>query len=398
MMSRRIYFDNAATSFPKPECVHAAVDYYARRIGASAGRGAYREALESGELIDEARGHVAQLIGAVDSRSIIMTFNCTDGLALAIKGVVTEEGGHVITTRMDHNSVLRPLSALQEQLGLEITYISADGEGLIDPDDVRRAVRANTKLIAVVHGSNVCGSVQDIVAIGQIACEHDIAYLVDAAQSVGHLPIDVSQFHVDMLAFPGHKALLGPLGTGALYVRPGFEQRLRPLKEGGTGSKSELAVQPDFLPDRFESGSHNALGIAGLNAGVKYLLEQGIESVHRHERQLGSAFLEGTSKVRGLTVYGPTDLDQRVGVFSVRIDGYDPGELASALESQFGLLTRPGLHCAPFAHQTLGTFEGGGTTRFSTGPFITLDDIRYATDALAQIARTGPAKATRIRR
>jgi len=387
-MKPRIYFDNAATSFPKPKCVHQAMLDYATRIGASAGRGIYREAIAAGEVITETRGRIARLIGANQPDSIVMTFNCTDGLALAIKGVVTQPKSHVITTRMDHNSILRPLNALREQLGIEITYIAADSEGLIDPEDVRRAIKKNTALIAILHGSNVCGSIMDIAAVGEIAREYEVPYLVDAAQTIGHLPLDVRAINADMVAFPGHKGLLGPLGTGALYIRPGFEDRVRPLKEGGTGSKSELPQQPDFMPDRFEAGSHNTIGIAGLHAALQYLLDKDITEIRRQEKELISAFLEQTRDIEGLTVYGPQDPEKRVGVFSVLIEGYQPGELSAILEEQFGLLTRPGLHCAPFAHQTLGTFEVGGTTRFSFGPFINLDDIEYATSALAQIAKS----------
>ena len=391
---QRIYFDNAATSFPKPPSVAEAMAHYATSVGASAGRGAYREAIKSGEIIDCAREGIAKLLNAADRRHIIMTFNCTDGLALAIKGIVTKPGGHVITTRMDHNSVLRPLNALQEQIGTDITYVPADNEGIVDPADIRKAIKSNTVLIAIVHGSNVCGSVQDIAAVGRIAREAEVVYLVDAAQTVGHLPIDVQALGVDMLAFPGHKGLLGPLGTGALYIRPGFEGRLRPLKEGGTGSKSEIPQQPDFMPDRFESGSHNAIGIAGLNAGVQYVLERGVEDIRMHERVLCEAFLAGTADIEGLTVYGPRDVERRVGVFSVSIAGYSPGELAGVLEQQFGLLVRPGLHCAPFAHQTLGTFDQGGTARFSTGVFVTVADVKKAAEALGQIA-TAPCRAGR---
>ncbi|RKX21557.1 MAG: cysteine desulfurase [Candidatus Zixiibacteriota bacterium] len=386
MAKRRIYFDNAATSFPKPPGVHDAMMHYARHIGASAGRGAYHEAVEASEIIHQARRRLAQFLGASQPESIIMTFNCTDGLSLAIKGLITEPNSHIITTTMEHNSVLRPLSALQEQLGIEVTYLQADNEGFIDPEDIRQAIRKNTRLITVVHGSNVCGSVQDIASMGIIAREYDIPFLVDAAQTVGHLPIDVQEIPIDMLAFPGHKALLGPLGTGVLYIRPGFETRLRPLKEGGTGSTSEIPRQPDFLPDRFESGSHNLIGIAGLNAGVEFLLERGMDRIRSHEVELCQAFLSHTEKVDGLTVYGPCDVDKRVGVFSVSIGGYEPGELAAVLEQQFSLLTRSGLHCAPYAHETLGTFDQGGTVRFSMGPFLSQEDVAYATDALKQIA------------
>lgn len=388
-MPRRIYFDNAATSFPKPLGVLQVMTCYAQEIGASAGRGIYAEAMESGRIIQETRQNLCRLLNATSPDHMVMTFNCTDGLVLAIKGILTRPGDHVITTRMEHNSVVRPIEALREQLGIEVTCIPADSIGLIDPEDIRRAVRPNTKLIAIVHGSNVCGSVQDIAAVGQIARQGGITFLVDAAQTIGHIPIDVQALGVDLLAFPGHKGLLGPLGTGALYVRPGMEKHLRPLREGGTGSKSEIPRQPDFMPDRFEAGSHNALGICGLNEGVKYLLEQGMESIRRHERQLCQAFLEATGTMEHVTVYGPRNVDQRVGVFSVTIEGYEPAELSAILEDRFGLLTRPGLHCAPFAHQAIGSFDRGGTCRFSTGPFTTLEDIHQATCALAELCRHG---------
>jgi len=384
---QRLYFDNAATSFPKPPKVYEAMDHYSREIGASAGRGAYAEAVESGRIINETRRNLCQLLGADTPENMIMTFNCTDGLTLAIKGIVTQPGSHVVTSRMEHNSVLRPLHALSEQLGTEVTYVPADAAGLIDPDDIRQAIRPNTVLIALVHGSNVCGSVQDIVAAGKIAHEHNIPFLVDAAQTVGHLPFCLRELEADMVAFPGHKALLGPLGTGVLFIRPGMETKLRPLKEGGTGSKSEIPAQPDFLPDRFEAGSHNALGIAGLNEGIKYLLELGMDKIRQNEKHFCNTFLDATADIEGLTVYGPRDIDKRVGVFSVTLAGYSPAELAKALEKEFGLLTRPGLHCAPFAHQTIGSFPLGGTCRFSFGPFLTIENITFAADALRFLAK-----------
>ncbi|MBI9018655.1 MAG: aminotransferase class V-fold PLP-dependent enzyme [Phycisphaerae bacterium] len=385
-MTTRIYFDNAATSFPKPEAVYEAVDNYGRNIGASAGRGAYSEAMESAEIIQRCRQLLAELLNADDPLSMIMTFNCTDGLSLAIKGIITDPDSHVITTCMDHNSVLRPLNALQERLGIDVTFVKADSEGMVDPLDIEKAIKSNTKLIAVVHGSNVCGSLQDVNAIGRIAKKHNIAYLVDAAQTVGHVPIDVKAMNVDMLAFPGHKALLGPLGTGALYIRPGFEGRLSTLKEGGTGSKSELATQPEFMPDRFESGSHNAIGIAGLCKGLEYVLERGIDNIASHDRLLCERFLEITDGVENLTVYGPRNLDCRLGVFSIRIAGFEPQELAAILEKEYGILTRPGLHCAPLAHKTIGTLDVNGTTRLSTGPFISINDIEYAGRTVVAIA------------
>ena len=382
----RIYFDNAATSFPKPETVWQALDNYNRNIGASAGRGAYAEAMASGVVIQRCRERIGKLIGTGHSQNIIMTFNCTDGLALVIKGMVTEPGSHVIATRMDHNSVLRPLYALQEQMGVEVTYIDADQYGMCDPEDFRKAVKSNTVLIACVHGSNVCGSVQDVNAVGKIAKEHNIPYLVDAAQTIGHYPVNVDEMNVDFLAFPGHKGLLGPLGTGAMYIRPGMESKLRPLKEGGTGSKSEDPFQPQDMPDKFESGSHNALGIAGLSEGIAWILEKGIDSIRQHDIKICEKFLKLADSYDNLTVYGPRDISQRMSVFSISIKGYTPTELAKKLEKGYGLLTRPGLHCAPFAHQSIGSFDLGGTTRFSCGPFISEADADIAVKAITDIA------------
>jgi len=385
-MSRRIYLDNAATSFPKPPCVLAATQRYCEQIGASAGRGAYAEAVETGELIHQCRSSIARMLNAEKPECIVFGLNCSDGLNLAIKGML-RSGDHAITTWMDHNSVLRPLNALRRQIGLEVTFVECDPTtSLVDPDDIAAAIRANTRLIAIVHASNVTGSVQPIDAIGLIARRHEIPYLVDAAQSCGHFPIDVQATQIDMLAAPGHKGCLGPLGTGFLYVRPGVEQMLTPIKEGGTGSISEQAVHPDFMPDRYESGSHNAVGIVGLGAGVDWVLDHGVESLRAHEVGLSEAFLSATDGVDGLTVYGPRDLADRVGVFSIRVAGYEPLELSGALESAFGILTRSGLHCAPLAHQTIGTYDLGGTTRFSFGPFVEPADVESITGALAELA------------
>jgi selenocysteine lyase/cysteine desulfurase len=241
-------------------------------------------------------------------------------------------------------------------------------------------------VIALTHASNVTGTVQPVRDIGRIAREHDVPFVVDAAQSAGHLPIDVRADFIDLLAAPGHKGLLGPLGTGFLYLRPGMEKRVADTRQGGTGSVSELDRQPDFLPDKYEPGSHNAPGILGLSEGVAWVLEQTVEKLHAHDRELTSTFLEGISDVANLAYYGPPGVKHRIGVFSVSVAGLSPHELASILETSYGILTRPGLHCAPLAHQTLGTVSLGGTTRFSFGPFLNQPDIQYATDALADIA------------
>jgi cysteine desulfurase family protein len=381
--------DNAATSFPKPKTVMDAMVRYATEIGASAGRGAYREAVEAANILTDCRRRLNVLFHGEKPEHFIFTLNCTDALNLAIKGLVDpKKPGHAICTHIDHNSILRPISALRDEGMIEQTRVRVDSKtGLVDPDDIRREIRPDTRFIAITHASNVTGSIQPIREIGRIARERGVPFIVDAAQSAGHIPLDLREDYIDLLAAPGHKALLGPLGTGFLYVRPGIEKTLRTLKEGGTGSASEQDRQPDFLPDKYESGSHNAIGIAGLSEGVKWILDQGIEKLAGHDLDLVRTMIDGLSNVERLTYYGPRGVKHRLGVFSVRVEGFEPYELAAVLESHYGILTRPGIHCAPLAHQALGTAEFGGTTRFSFGPFLSKQDVKFATDALAEIAQ-----------
>ncbi len=392
-MTRRLYMDNAATSFPKPPCVHQAMADYATRLGASAGRGAYAEAIETGQIIEQCRTRIAKLINAPASQQIIMTSNCSDALNLAIRGLLGP-GDHAITTWMDHNSVLRPLDELSSRMGLQVSFVQCDQQGLVDPQDIARQIKSNTKLIAVLHGSNVTGTVEPISEIARVAKDHGIPILVDAAQTCGHWPIDVQAQNINLLAVAGHKGPLGPLGTGFLYIQPGIEEKLLTLKQGGTGTGSELPTQPQSLPDKYEPGSHNALGIAGLNAGVGYLLERTIDDLHEHDRTLCRRFIDGIEQIENLRWFGPKDLKRRIGVFSIRIPSYSPEQLAAQLERQFGILTRSGLHCAPLAHKTIGTFDSLGTTRISFGPFVTGEDIDYTLQALAQIASSIKTTAT----
>jgi cysteine desulfurase family protein len=381
--------DNAATSFPKPQSVLAAMTRYATEIGASAGRGAYAEAMESGRVIAQCRERLSALFNGEDPNRFIFTLNCSDALNLAIKGLVRGGGEtvHAICTHIDHNSILRPMNALADEKLIEQTRVPIHPKtGLVDPDDIRRAIRPETKLIALTHASNVTGTIQPIRAIGQIAREHNIPLIVDAAQSVGHLPIDLQADGIDMLAAPGHKGLLGPLGTGFLYIRPGLEKTLTPLREGGTGSFSEDDRQPEFMPDKYEPGSHNAIGLAGLSEGVQWVIDQTVEKLRAHELDLVRTFIDGVGGIDGLKYFGPQGVRDRLGVFSVRVDGFLPTQLAAALENEYGILTRPGLHCAPLIHAALGTTSGGGTTRLSFGPFLSKQDVKYATDALAEVA------------
>jgi len=388
-VTRRIYLDNAATSFPKPPAVMAAMRRYAEEIGASPGRGAYAESREAGRLLDDCRDLLRTLLGGTSSSHVIFTLNASDALNLAIHGLL-RPGDHAITTFMDHNSVLRPLSELVAAGVITQTRVACDPDtGLLDMTALGRAVSKKTRLIAVAHGSNVTGTLQPIRAIGKLAREHDIPFLVDAAQTAGHVPLDIEADNIDLVAVPGHKGLLGPLGTGALYIRPGLENKLRTLRQGGTGSNSELDIQPDFLPDKYEPGSHNTIGLVGLAEGLKYILERGVQSLWQHDRELCQAMLDEFNRdLPGLTWYGPRDLPERTGVFCVRIHGFDdPLELSNALESRFGLLTRAGIHCAPLAHQTIGTYPLGGTTRFSFGPFTTFNDVHALGEALETLCK-----------
>ena len=382
---RRIYLDNAATSFPKPDSVHQAVDHYSRQLGAAVGRGGYREALQTGDLVDQARKRLAELLHAEDPSRLIWTFNGTDGLNIAIRGFL-QPGDHVVTSVMEHNSVLRPLRELEVNDRVEVSRLPVDADGRISPSAVEAAIRPNTRLIALIHASNVTGTLQPVHEVGRLARRRGIAFLVDAAQSAGHYPIDLRDLHADMLAFPGHKGLLGPLGTGALYLRPGIEDKIRSQKQGGTGSVSERDLQPDCLPDKFESGNHNAPGLVGLGAALAYIQEKTQAALARHERELTARFLEGLAEIPGVNVFGPKQVENRLGVISLTVDGYDPQVLAALLDGHYRIQIRAGLHCAPLAHRSLGTLDSGGTARFSVGPFNTTDDIDAALAALREVA------------
>jgi cysteine desulfurase/selenocysteine lyase len=381
----RIYLDNAATTWPKPESVYEAVDRYQREIGGPNGRSGYREALESNRIVERARQGVAELIGADDPLQIALGFSGTDVLNLAIRGVV-RPGDHVVTTVVDHNSVLRPLRALAEQAEVEVTYVPCDGEGFISPDDLRAAIRPETRLVAVVHASNVTGAVQPIAAIGRIVREQGALFLVDAAQSLGHVPLDVSTFDVDLVAAPGHKGLLGPLGTGVLYMRAGVEQELEPLRYGGTGSRSDEDRQPEELPDKFEPGNHNLLGLAGLVASCEFLAQKSITVIHDHHTALTARFLDSLRVIGGVAVHGPQTPANRTSVVSITVEGYDPQELAAVLEATHRIQCRAGLHCAPRMHAALGTTAGGGTLRLSPGFSTTLDEIDLVCGTLEEMA------------
>lgn len=389
----RLYCDNAATSYPKPPGVLEAVCDFLSRVGASAGRGAYREAIESGRVLERCRNAVRGLFGARTADTVIFTLNGTDALNLALKGAL-REGDHAVTTWMDHNSVLRPLSALESARSVRWTAVRADPHtSLVSVDDVAIALRRETRLVALNHVSNVTGAIQPLDAIAHLCRERGVLLLVDAAQSAGHLPIDLSKTPIDLLAAPGHKGLLGPLGTGLLVIRAGLENALTTFREGGTGSRSEEPIQPSDAPDKFEAGSHNAVGLAGLLAGLAWIEQRGVPALRAHEIELMERLMPRLDRCDGLRWFGPRDASQRVGVFSVRLDGLPPEELSTLLEQEFGILSRSGLHCAPFAHRTIGTHDSGGTTRLSLGPLHTLAHADQIAEALASLCRAAPAHA-----
>ena len=384
MLPERIYLDNAATSWPKPEAVYRAVDHYQRQLGAPAGRSSYTQAAAVERIVASCRQKIAQLIGAADAKQIVFTFNGTDSLNLALHGVL-RPGDHVVTTVCEHNSVLRPLRFLAEHRGVNVSYISCDAMGVVEPDDICRAFTPQTRLVAVVHASNVTGAIQPVAAISRIAKEREVPVLVDAAQSLGYVPVDVRELECDLLAAPGHKGLLGPLGTGLLYMSAKMADRVLPLRQGGTGTKSDEDSQPASLPDRYESGNLNVPGIVGLEAGVSHILATGIDRCRDTTRQLTERLLAGLAALPAVKVYGSASADDRVGVVSLNVEGYDPRELASLLDANWSIQTRAGIHCAPRMHAALGTAPAG-TLRLSVGHFTTEADIDAAIAALGEIS------------
>jgi cysteine desulfurase family protein len=362
---------------------------FAEQCGVSPARGSYTWAKDCERMIAMCRERVAQLIHAEGPERVVFTMNGSESLNIVLHGLlnIAPRRTHVVATAMEHNSVLRPLKALADQVGIVPEFVRCDSQtGLVDPDDVGRAIRPETRLVVCIHVSNVTGTIQPVAEVARIARERGIPCLIDAAQSAGHVDVNVREIGADFVAFPGHKGLLGPLGTGCLYVRPGSESLLKTIKEGGTGTASASAVHPSTMPEKFEAGSPNAIGIAGLSEGVAWILERGIEKIREHDMGLCRLFLELASGIERLKVYGPRNLEHRTGVFSVNVDGLSPSQLASTLEQEYGILTRQGLHCAPMAHQTIGTYPAG-TCRLSFGPFTTEEDIRYACSALATTAK-----------
>jgi cysteine desulfurase family protein len=376
-----IYLDNAATSFPKPESVYQALDRFARTDLANPGRAGHKMALAAERILDDARHLLNQLFHGEGPERFIFTLNCTDALNMAFKGVLAP-GDHVITTDLEHNSVSRPLRAMELAGKITLTRLGADGGGTIDPDAIRRALTPRTRLIAQTHASNVLGTVQPIADIGTIAREHEVLFLVDAAQTAGVLPIDIQAANIDLLAFPGHKSLFGPTGTGALYVGPAAV--VGAWREGGTGGDSSSETQPRDYPYFLEGGTPNVLGVAGLAAGIHYVAEQGLDKIHRHEVELCERLWRRLDEIGGYEVFGHREYARRVGTLSFRSESLPAAELGGILDQAFDIAVRPGLHCAPYIHRNIGTFPDGAV-RASPGAFTTAADIDRLAEALAEI-------------
>jgi len=381
-----IYLDNAATSWPKPPQVLAAMARFLTEVGANPGRSGHRLSVEAGRIVYAAREAVAELFHAPDPLQVVFGMNATEGLNLALRGLL-RPGDHVVTSSMEHNSVMRPLRALERE-GVSVTVVPCSPEGLLEPRAVLEALRPETRLVVLNHASNVTGTLLPVAEVGQALYRMGGPLLVvDAAQSGGAVPIDMQADGIDLLAFTGHKSLYGPTGTGGLIIGDRVpREEFRPLIRGGTGSRSEREEQPDFLPDMYESGTPNAVGLAGLEAGVRWVLERGVEAIRAHEVELTRRLLDGLREIPGVTVYGPDDAHLRTAVVSFNIAGMEPSEVGMRLDEEYGIMCRVGLHCAPAAHRTIGTFPAG-TVRFALGAFTTREEVDAALWAVARLAR-----------
>ena len=376
-----IYFDNAATTMRKPDCVVQAVTEALCAMGNS-GRGVHEGALSASRIIYDSRIALAELFGAESPERIAFTANSTQALNIAIKGVLNP-GDHVITTALEHNSVLRPLYELEER-GVQLTILPADKAGNIRYEDFEQEIRPNTRAIVTTHGSNLTGNLLDIGRLGGIAKKYGLLYIVDASQTAGVFDIDVQQMHIDILCFTGHKGLLGPQGTGGLYVRDGVE--VRPLLSGGSGVQTYLRSHPAQMPTALEAGTLNGHGIAGLGAAVRHILDTGMETIRQKEQALMWEFYTQVRQIPGITVYGDFSTQNRCPIVTLNVRDYDSGEVSDALASEYGIATRPGAHCAPLMHKALGTVEQGAV-RFSFSHYNTEEEINFAVSALRELAQ-----------
>lgn len=379
-MVRMIYFDNAATTKVKPQCVIDAVVYAMQTMGNS-GRGAHDASLDASRVIFDARHKLAKFFGAKNPKQIAFTANSTESLNIAIKGTLAP-GDHVISTELEHNSVLRPLYELKTQ-GADVTFIKSSSNGTIDYSDFEKSIKANTKVIVCTHGSNLTGNLLDIKKIGEIAHKHQLIFIVDASQTAGVFPIDVQEMHIDILCFTGHKSLLGPQGTGGIYVREGLE--VKPLKTGGSGVQTYSETHPAQMPTALEAGTLNGHGIAGLGAAISYINSEGIDSIRQKEQALMWRFYDGIKDIHNIKIYGDFTTKDRCPIVTINLGDYDSSDVSDELYMTYGICTRPGAHCAPLMHYALGS-QAQGAVRFSFSHFNTEEEVDVAIAALHELA------------
>lgn len=382
-MDKLIFLDNGATSFPKPEEVYTFMDQFYRNFGVNPGRSGYDLCMETGELVEETRKMLTDFFNGKDPNRLCFSYNSTDALNLIIYGML-EEGDHAITTTLEHNSVLRPLYHLYKFNGVDVDYISFDEKGFVNPDDFPKKFKKNTKLVIINHASNVVGTIQPVKEIGKYCRERGIPFAIDASQSAGKIAVDIEELNVDVVAFTGHKSLLGPTGIGGLYVREGIE--IRHTRAGGTGVRSAVRTHLEEYPYRLEYGTLNVMGVAGLHAGLKWIEEKGLENIHEHEMKLTAMLRDGLKDVEGVSVYCQDDLTDHISIFLFNTDGFEALDTATILDVDYNIAARSGLHCAPLVHEQLGTDKIKGAVRFGIGPFNTEGQIRIAINAVKEIS------------
>ncbi len=382
-MNKLIFLDNGATSFPKPKEVYDFMDYFYRNFGVNPGRSGYDLCLETGAMVEETRRLLTRLFNGRDPNRLCFSYNSTDALNLIIFGLL-KEGDHAITTTIEHNSVLRPLYHLSKYQGVEVDYLPFDNRGFVDPDDFPPKFKKNTKLVIINHASNVIGTIQPVREIGHYCRERGIPLAVDASQSAGKIPVDIESLNIDIVAFTGHKSLLGPTGIGGLYVREGID--IRHTRAGGTGVRSAQRTHLDEYPYRLEYGTPNVLGIAGLRAGIKWIEKTGMAMIHEQEMRLASLLRDGLKEIPGVTLYCQDDLTDHIAVLSFNVHGLDSPNVATILDVDHNIACRAGLHCAPLVHEQLGTASIDGAVRFGIGPFNTEEHIQAAIQAVREIA------------
>ncbi len=381
-MSKLIFLDNGATSFPKPEAVYQYMDFFFRNYGVNPGRSGYDLCMETGLVVEETRKMLTRFFNGTDPDRLCFGYNSTDALNLIIFGLL-KSGDHAISTTLEHNSVLRPLYHLS-RAGVEVEHVPFDGAGFVDPQEIRKRFRPNTRLVIVNHASNVIGTVQPIAAIGKLCREAGIPFAVDASQSSGKVPVDMEAQFLDVVAFTGHKSLLGPTGIGGLYVREGVE--IRHTRAGGTGVRSAVRPHLDEYPYRLEYGTPNVMGIAGLKAGVTWLQAKGLDAIHHEEMRLAQILLDGLRAIPRVKLYCLDSLENHIAVLAFNIEGTEAADVGTMLDVDYGIACRTGLHCAPLVHEQIGTDRIHGAVRFGIGPFNTEEHVRTAVEAVGKIA------------